>query len=325
MTESIILEQQPGRSGERSSTARRRLYIFPTQYGLIYAVMLAVMLMGAVNYTNSMAYMLTFMLGSLFLVGMLHTYRNLRGLIISTGDARPVFAGETAEFPVVFDNRTGPRRTSLHVHPWPRGRKPRHFRSHGIEFTRIDPGQMYRDTLPVAAAARGRLQPGRLRIHSAWPLGLFRAWSYMDCRSVCIVYPRPAGATGLPIPLEDASRDQTGTQAGTDDFTGFRPYRPGDSIRNIDWKVLAREQGLLVRKFRGTGARRLVIDWHQAAHLVDTEARLSQLALWIIEAERQGLRYGLSLPGTEIEADHGDAHRHRCLLRLAIYGLRDGD
>ncbi len=53
---------------------------------------------------------------------------------------------------------------------------------------------------------------------------------------------------------------------------------------------------------------------------LDTEARLSQLAAWVVEAERSGLPYGLRLPGMEIPPACGAAHRHACLKALALYG-----
>jgi len=326
MSDSIILEQKPHTAGSTAShriSKRNRLYIFPTQHGLVYACMLAVMLLGAVNYTNNMAYMLTFMLGSLFMVCMLHTYRNLRGLGIRTNDAKPVFAGEVAQFPLILDNRTGPRRNSISIHPWPKLRRERKKQGKGIEQIRLDARQLYREYLPFLAVSRGYLVPARLRIQSSWPLGLFRTWAYLDCKSTCIVYPKPFGNPGLPGLTEDSSQEQAGEQPGAEDFTGFRHYHPGDSIRNIDWKALAREQGLLVKKFSGSGARRLILNWDQTAHLVDIESRLSQLALWLIRAEQGGVRYGLIMPGTQIDIDHGEVHQHKCLHILATYGMGD--
>jgi uncharacterized protein (DUF58 family) len=323
MADTIILEQKPAVAGSTaaSSTAKRqRLYIFPTQHGLVYACMLAVMLLGAVNYTNNMAYMLTFLLASLFLVCMLHTYRNLRGLIVSCSDAKPVFAGEVAQFPVLFDNRAGRLRSSVAIQRWPKVWLRRKNKDQGIPSLSLEPSSLSRDFLPVPTTSRGYLRAGRLRISSCWPLGLFRAWSYLDSQSSCIVYPMPQGDPRLPYLSEDASLDQTGDLAGTDDFTGFRHYHPGDSIRNIDWKVLAREQGLLVKKFSGSGAKQLILHWDQTAHLADVEARLSQLSLWLIRAEQAGLRYGLNMPDARIEIDHGDNHQHRCLSLLATYG-----
>ena len=171
----------------------------------------------------------------------------------------------------------------------------------------------------MAAPVRGLLQAGRLRVEACWPLGLFRAWSYLDSDADAVVYPRPAGNPAVPEFSADSAEYQAGNQGGTDDFLGFRPYRPGDSIRNIDWKALAREQGVLLKRFSGSGMRRLVLHWDQTTHLMDPERRLSQLCLWVLEAELQGLDYGLEIPGAQLPVNHGEHHQHRCLKALATY------
>ena len=109
-----------------------------------------------------------------------------------------------------------------------------------------------------------------------------------------------------------------GRQQGTDDFTGFANYRPGDSIKSIDWKAFAREQPLLVKRFSGAGARQLVLRWREAG-TGDTERRLSQLCRWVLDAERLGLNYGLQLPGLEIAPSQGELHRRECLRALACF------
>lgn len=328
MADSVILEQKLSpldAKGSLATSERQRLYIFPTRHGLIYACMLAVMLVGAVNYTNNMAYMLTFMLGSLFMVSMLHTYRNLRGLIVTVSEAKPVFAGDIARFPVVFDNRNGPQRSNVYIDVWPAKWNVRKIPGSGLILARVMAGQINRDFLPVQTVNRGYLRPGRLKIHSSFPLGLFQTWSYLNCKSRCIVYPKPQGDPRLPSLTEDPALDQAGKLAGTEDFTGFRQYRPGDSIRNIDWKIFAREQGLLVKKFSGSGAQKLILHWDQTVHIPDIESRLSQLALWVLRAEQSDLRYGLVLPGVEVEINHGEPHQQRCLRQLGIYGKNSPD
>ena len=323
MPDSIILEHQPLQNRTTPGLARKRLYIFPTQHGLVFSLLLAVMLMGAINYTNNMAYMLTFLLASLFMVSMLHTYRNLRGLVITSNNARSVYAGEIAEFPIVIDNRSGPERINLNINPRSGLLRKRKLNTSGIEHTRIAAGQMFRGNLLVQTTSRGRIRPGQLTIHSSFPLGLFRTWSYMNCESYCVVYPKPDGDSRLPYFSEYTAQDQQGEKAGADDFIGFQHYRPGDSIRSIDWKILAREQGLMVKKFSGSGARQLVLNWEQTALLGNIEARLSQLALWIIKAEQYDIRYGLELPGNKIDLGHGEHHKQRCLTMLAVYGQDD--
>ena len=168
---------------------------------------------------------------------------------------------------------------------------------------------------------RGYLNPGRLKIASCYPLGMFRAWSYLDPGRNCIVYPRPAGSPQLPAATEYAAELQLGKNTGTDDFTGFKPYRHGDSIRNIDWKAFAKEQPLQVKRFSGSGTSRLILSWDHCGSLSDIERRLSQLCLWVLIAERDGYQYGLDIPGTFIDLGNGDDHLYRCLAGLACYGL----
>ncbi len=320
MSDSIILEQNSANAQTNQAASRKRLYIFPTRHGLVFALMLMVMLMGSVNYTNSMAYMLTFLLASLYIVCMLHTYRNLKGLVFKTNNAKAVFAGETAEFPLVLINRTTTDRHSISIHPWPKKRTGNRAQYRGGEFHNIVPGEIHKGVMPVITHTRGKLLPGRLRIYSTYPLGLFRTWSYIHCTSYCLVYPKPEGSPVLPQCSEDLTCDHYGEQVGIDDFIGVRQYQPGDSIKNIDWKALSKEQGVLSKKFSGSGARQLVLHWEQTRHIGDVEKRLSQLALWVMTAEQEGIRYSLELPDTKIPIGNGDSHKHQCLKALANYG-----
>jgi uncharacterized protein (DUF58 family) len=319
----IVLERGawPAGAGRPAGLSRRRVYIFMSGPGLLFGFTLTVMLLGAVNYTNSMAYILTFLLTSLFMVCMLHTYRNLRGLVIQLGDAEPVFAGDIAVFPLLLDNRGADQRVAIgvRVHP-PRARRAR--RPPGIDFD-LPSDELRREQVSVVAKQRGTHRLERLLIETAWPLGIFRAWSYLDMAPLVLVYPRPAGDLPLPRTSDAFEEEQAGPRPGTDDFTGFRTYRAGDSARTIDWKAYAREQGLLVKRFSGAGSRRTVLDWDATRARDGTEARLSQLCRWVLDAERQGLSYSLRVPGAATEHGSGELHRHRCLELLARFGESD--
>ena len=62
----------------------------------------------------------------------------------------------------------------------------------------------------------------------------------------------------------------------------------------------------------------VVLDWRSLAAL-DYEARIRRLARWIDEAERDGRRYRLLLPGhPPLGPGQGSAHRHACLRALAL-------
>ncbi len=53
---------------------------------------------------------------------------------------------------------------------------------------------------------------------------------------------------------------------------------------------------------------------------LDLEARLSQLAAWIIECARRDAACGLRLPGADAPLGRGAAHRAALLRQLALYG-----
>jgi uncharacterized protein (DUF58 family) len=55
----------------------------------------------------------------------------------------------------------------------------------------------------------------------------------------------------------------------------------------------------------------------------DVEERLSQLALWVIEAERGRRLYGLRLPSVEIPPAVGQSHFHQCLRALSLFQLNE--
>ena len=334
MSETVVLVQYPfsarQTTAENRKITKQRVFIMPTRHGAVFVLMLFAMALGAINYNNSMAYILTFLLSSLFLVTLLHTCKNLAGILIKQAPASPVFAGELANFPLILDNRNSQLRLSISFiktkKKWRLIADVLTSTGNEIPITscNIDVNKFNRIELPVKAEQRGLLYTGRIKVFTTFPLGLFKAWSYIDMKQPCLVYPKPAGQHSFPLfKLTDATGLQ-GTAAGTDDFIGFRNYQAGDSIKDIAWKAYAQQKGLFVKRFSGSGADKLHLGWDDVLSLPDVEARLSQLCLWIIEAESQSLQYSLELPKIFIDTGHGDKHLHRCLSSLAKYGLENG-
>lgn len=326
MPATVVLERYPAgfpppAGGGTRAPKRKRVYIFPTAQGWLYGLMLAVMLLGAINYNNSMAYLLCFLLAALGLVAMLHTHRNLSGLIISAQKPAPVHAGREARFPIHFDNRPGRARFAIHIESREPGQrwfsKPRPGPRISAS---LKAGEQATFACPRMTARRGLLSPGRLVISSCFPLGLFNAWAYFEPDTVCVVYPRPWGRDRLPLADSAHAAARRGEKAGAEDFAGFKKYRPGDSVNAIAWKAFARGQGLLRKQFSGEGAGVVMLSWQSVADLSDIEARLSQLCHWALLAARSGLSYGLEIPGVRIEPAAGGQHQARCLEQLARYG-----
>ncbi len=289
--------------------ARRRLYILPTRGGVAFAALTFVMLLAGLNYTNSLALFLTFLLAAFALVVMQQCHGNLLGVSVLGVSAPAVFAGRPAAVHVVLGNEAAGERLALEVAlddtPVVTGAAAAHAR--------------LRLQLPLPPHARGVVRIERLRISSAHPFGLFRAWTWVHTPLELLVYPAPAGR--LPPPAQDAQRTGARPRSGTDldEWLGLRPFRDGDSPRQVDWKAYAREAPLLVKEYQPAGSELLLFDLAQVPG-AEAEARLSQLARWIVDAEAAGDRYGLTVPGTRVPPARGPEQRHRCLAALARVG-----
>ena len=94
---------------------RRQIYILPSGTGLLFAVVLLTMYLGAVNYNLGLGHALVFLLVGLGIVGMLHAFRNLVGLRIRAGRTSPVFAGETASFELILENTRRDARPGINL------------------------------------------------------------------------------------------------------------------------------------------------------------------------------------------------------------------
>lgn len=289
---------------------RRRLYILPTRAGLGFLVLLLFMLIAGLNYANSLALFLTFLLSGFVLVTMQLCHRNLLGTSLHAAVVPPTFALRAGNLRLTLENPTvAPRyQVALGISDEPSRATdiPAHGRSH------ID--------LPVSAAKRGIVMVDRLRLTTTHPFGLFRTWTWVHAPIGMLVYPRPFGP--LPMPGESGRKSGARTQgdSGADEWHGLRPFRDGDSPRQVDWKAYAREAPLLVKEYSAMGSELRLFRFGQLPGL-DTEARLEQLSRWVVDAEERGDRYGLELPGVHIGFDRGAEHRHKCLAALALYGL----
>jgi len=288
----------------------RRVYIVPARLGLLYCGTLLVLLTGSINYALSLGFALTFLLAGLGLSGMVHTARNLARIAVNVGRTEPAFAGEAAQFRLLLDGRAPFDRPAILA---------RHVASGAQMVVDIAAGALGEVVLAVPAPRRGRQPLGRVMLETRFPLGLFRAWSYVEPEASCLVYPRPERSP-LPPLSPDAAAGALHAQAiGNEDFAGLRAYQRSDSPRHVAWKTVARSDEMLTKQFSGEATAQLWLDWQALPPGLGLEQRLSRLTGWVLAAERAGLHYGLRLPGVEIEPGRGDAHRSACLRSLALY------
>jgi uncharacterized protein (DUF58 family) len=135
-----------------------------------------------------------------------------------------------------------------------------------------------------------------------------------------VVYPRARGSRPMPVDSGYKAGTKSRGLSGSDEWLGLRPFRDGDSPRQVAWKAYARGAPLLVKEYSAMGAELRMFDFSKLDGL-DTEARLEQLARWVVDADTRGERYGLIVAPHDVEPDSGPQHRHQCLAALALYGL----
>ena len=300
---------------------RLHVYIFPNGSGVTFAATVLVILIGAINYDNALGYLLAFLLFGLLLVAMLHTYRNLTGLGYHGARAAPVFVGADAVFECHFDNDARLPKLRLEVGARPRGmaRDARRFNERYQVALNLPGASVVSMCVRSVTHQRGWLTLGRLRVQSVYPLGILRAWAYFDDDATCLVYPAPRGHLPLPYANITANGNATIHGLGSDDFAGLRPYAAGDPVRAIAWKSVAQERELMIKRFHGQGAARIVLSWSATRNLPDLEARISQLCRWVLDACEAGHSFALELPGVSRGFAQGREHRDDCLRVLALY------
>lgn len=301
---------------------RRRVYILPTKAGLAFAAAVLVLLVGSINYSLQLGFLLTFLVASMAVVGMHSTHANLVQIALRGVRVDPVFAGDVAVFELSATNPGTMDRFALRFafEPAPKRRRDRTARaSRPPTVTTELPARGLRTVhVPLPAPARGRLPAPRITIETRFPFGLWRAWAYLTPALTGMVYPKPEDdAPPLP-PAAGGAGDTIGMASSGDDFAGVRPYQPGDAQKLIAWRLAARSEELSVKQFEATGGGELLLDFDALPPTLDLEQRLARLTRWVLDADAAHLRYGLRLPDTMIFIGSGAPHREQCLTALAL-------
>ena len=288
--------------------SQKNIFILPTAAGVVYGLLLLIMLITGINYQNSLIYLLTFLLGAVFVGAMHQTHRNLSGLAVAlvrpgegrAGDDVPfllrVTAGKDAGLGLVLS-----------------------VEDSSVEGVHVSPGESRDVVLPVPSAHRGYLRPDRIRVETRFPFGLLKAWSWLRPVSSGVAFPRPLPAPDTAGTVHDGSEAASSAPVAGQDNADLRPWREGDMSQRVMWKRFARTGQMIVADWQGEQGSPHWLDFH-AFPGVDTELRLSYLAWMVADRVQKNARFGLSLPGDDIEPDSGSLHGERCLRALAVWG-----
>ncbi len=290
---------------------RYNLYTFPTTMGFMFLGLALLLWMLGTNYQNNLILALSYLLISLLVVAILHTYANLAGLQIKVLGAKPVFVGEQVYFLMAINGVRRKGCNNLNIRWW-------QGNNTSFDFVADDNSQIVE--IGLLTTARGYCVPGKLLVESTFPLGLIRCWTWLNIDARALVFPKPIKAAMPPPAIADQHSEHGVALVGGDDFHGLKEYRAGDPIKHIAWKHFAREQGLYSKEYASAAASDTWLEWQSFFHL-EPEQRLSALCYWALEFERLGVPYGLHLPGKQIPPALGDGHRLSVLSSLARFDV----
>lgn len=293
----------------------RQIYILPTRWGLLYAVMLIALLIGSINYSLSLGFYVTFLLASLGNIAMLHTWRNLVHLQVAVLKANPVFVGDVTE--IIFNISDTKNRTRYAITAFFADVDSANDLTNNQVIQNIAGNDSQLFSVPLATSKRGLNALPRLTLYTEFPLNLLHAWAVIENPFQVLVYPKPGDLIESQALSTDANT-QNGNQLnkGDEDFNGHKNYQFGDSPSRIDWKASSRSIGLFTKLYSGTGNSALWLDWDTTAG--EKETRISQLTRWVIDAHANNKMYGIKLPNITLQPSNTESHYQQALTALAL-------
>jgi uncharacterized protein (DUF58 family) len=155
------------------------------------------------------------------------------------------------------------------------------------------------------ARLRGVHAGGTVRLSTTAPLGFVRSRCLLEVPGSITVVPRAVDLPGFTA-LEETRAARHGVEGGARagpglDYIGVRDYRPGDALRAVHWRSVARTGRLIVREYEDEThtATALVLAGEDAGEPPDSafEALVSAAASIARLASGRGHRVDLIRPG----------------------------
>jgi uncharacterized protein (DUF58 family) len=296
------------KAGPQLRLSLRNLYILPSGFGGLWMLGTAVLYLLGINSSSNGPLLLAFLCTGLFLLSLFLTQFNLQGLELAIAEPMPGFAGELIAYPIELRSRS--ERHLLRLA----------FRGQPLLLHALVPSGISLVAPQWRPARRGLQQPGRLKLYSKAPIGLFVCWSTWHPPQPQLIYPAavsgPVVERWLPL-LEQQLTASTGLDArGSEDFRELSPHRPEEGLQRVAWKQLARGRGWLAKRFEAEAASQLQLS---ADPQLPREAALEHLCARVLELGRLNQPFALLLPdGRQIAHGQGRGHTEDALRALAL-------
>lgn len=284
-----------------------------------------ILMLGLTSLTFELAlgWALTWFCLGLHLISLFFARANLTQLRVKHLHNHPAYAGDAASSDWVISNLSQQNATAIYLNfVIPRRRREDQAKQQPQLGVWLDVAAKSSAStcLGLPTRRRGvRVMP-RLKLSSRFPFGLWEAYTYANGAETIRVFPAPEQPTPpLPRPnpnTHHANANGATTPSGSH-ISGVRPYRYGDDLRMVAWRLSGRTDELCIRQFDDESAEGVSLNYSAISVELSVEQKLSRLTAWILEAEAKVIPYSLTLPAKHVPLGIGQAHRDLCLNSLA--------
>ena len=281
--------------------SQKIIYILPSRFGLWYILLLILLYFLGTNYQNNVILLMSYMLVSVLLLALVLAWRNLHNITVSCAPVLSAYATETLMVPVALQT------------PEPKQQIQCYFHSQQQPSVLADANLHV--MVPLLAENRGYYPLPRLTVHSYYPFGLFNCKSMLMLDYHFWVFPKP-----LPSESVEALAVDRGTKNQiAADYDTIRSYHPGDSLKLMLWKRLARDPDNPVVK-HAPSSPVPEPDWITIPTVTGAalEVALSKACYMMLQLEQRSKPYGLRINTKSISPSCGQQHLQRCLRELAL-------
>jgi uncharacterized protein (DUF58 family) len=300
----------------------RNIIIYPSRFGFAYLVFVVLLFLLATNYQNNIILLVSYLLVSLFITVMLHSFYNITKLSFSSVAQQSGYANDTLYFPIYV------KTTKIHydINAFFSNR------SLPTVASKIEQCQLGSNVLNLTykATSRGQHRLGRVTVFSEYSMGLFVSKSILDFGHYALVYPQPktlqlSELTSATQTNEDVTSNyQTSHTKGSDDFFELKKFVMGESNSSIAWKQEAKGRGRFSKHYHQYQSQLVWLSiTDMPGHSI--EMKLSYLSFLVSELTALNQEFGLALSrnindeSTNIAPGAGITHQQTCLTALALY------
>tara|TARA_R110002072_G_scaffold172728_1_gene326958 strand:- start:41255 stop:42193 length:939 start_codon:yes stop_codon:yes gene_type:complete len=287
--------------------SQRNIYIFPSSLGFGFLLLLVLMLLTAINYQNSLIYLLTFFLGTLFFLSIWMCFLNLSELKIETAGVVRCFEGDGkgVRYRIRLSKSPAlPLAIKVGIH------------KNGAQLIPYSQGDLVDIDVMAEKKPRGRYRLNRLYLESRFPFGLVVSWTWLKLDAECWVYPSPVYAPpDGESHQEDDQQNRLLTRSA--EMHDLKEYQYSDPTNRIIWKKYAAKDELIIRYSEGSNVNPQWVDWDHYSGL--TEDRLKYLCFDVCKLSAANFTFGFKIPGVLVEPSSGTLHKQACLDALALF------